>query len=325
MKFVTFTRKDIENDQNRIGVLTKSESDIIDLQESYSAAYGKTTACFDTMIALMESGEAGLALVKELKDREDAVKVPSDKAKLCAPIPRPRSMRDMMCHELHILQCRRTMARLGGMDVEKKEQENPDYFKPDKYWYEMPLYYKGNCDSFSGNEDEILFPPQEDKRDFELELAVVIGKKIKDVSPEDALDAVFGYTIFNDFSARSTQLYECSSQNHLGPAHGKDFDTGNSLGPCIVTPDEFDVNNADMIAKINGEEWCHGNTRDMYHSVNDAIAYASRSETIYPGSIIGTGTVGNGCGLENNRFLNVGDKVELEIKGIGKLTNYIKA
>jgi 2-keto-4-pentenoate hydratase/2-oxohepta-3-ene-1,7-dioic acid hydratase in catechol pathway len=108
----------------------------------------------------------------------------------------------------------------------------------------------------------------------------------------------------------------------LGPAKGKDFDTGNVFGPWIVTADELaDPYSLEMVARVNGEEWSRGNSGQMHHRFEDLIAWVSRSETLHPGEILGSGTVGTGCGLEQGRFLEAGDLVELEIEGIGVLRN----
>jgi 2-keto-4-pentenoate hydratase/2-oxohepta-3-ene-1,7-dioic acid hydratase in catechol pathway len=158
--------------------------------------------------------------------------------------------------------------------------------------------------------------------DFELELACVIGKTGKDIQPEAALNHIFGFTIFNDFSARDAQYAEM--EGRLGPAKGKDFDTGNVLGPWIVTLDEIgDPHNLRMDARVNGERWGGGTSRSMHHSFNAILAHISRSETIRAGEVIGSGTVGTGCGNEVGRKLSPGDVVELEIEKIGVLRNRI--
>jgi 2-keto-4-pentenoate hydratase/2-oxohepta-3-ene-1,7-dioic acid hydratase in catechol pathway len=119
-------------------------------------------------------------------------------------------------------------------------------------------------------------------------------------------------------SARDAQAIEMVGM--LGPAKSKDFDTGNVMGPCLVTADEIgDPYDLNMIARVNGEEWGRGNTRDMRWQFEDLIAHISRSETLYPGEVLGSGTVGNGCGLEQLRFLKPDDVIELEIDGIGIL------
>jgi 2-keto-4-pentenoate hydratase/2-oxohepta-3-ene-1,7-dioic acid hydratase in catechol pathway len=110
----------------------------------------------------------------------------------------------------------------------------------------------------------------------------------------------------------------------LGPCKGKDFDNGNAMGPCLVTADEIpDPYNLTMICRVNGEEWGRGNTSSMYWKFEDLIAHISQSETLHPGEFFGSGTVGNGCGLESMRFLEHGDVIELEVEGIGILRNRV--
>ena len=124
-------------------------------------------------------------------------------------------------------------------------------------------------------------------------------------------------------SARDVQAQDMRSQSGLG-GRSKDFDTGNVLGPCLVTADEFaDPYNLAMVARVNGEEWSRGNTGQMDHRFEDVLAHVSRNQTVHPGEVFGSGTVPSGCGLEHNRFLEDGDVIELEVEGIGVLRNRI--
>ena len=159
--------------------------------------------------------------------------------------------------------------------------------------------------------------------DYELEIGMVLGRTGVKISREQAGEYIFGYTIFNDLSARDTQLLEMEGQ--LGPTQGKDFDGGNVFGPCIVTADEFSPDDARMTVRVNGEVRSEGRSGDMMYSFEDLIAYISRDETLYAGEILGSGTVGGGCGLEAGKLLESGDVVELEIEGIGSLRNRIIA
>ena len=153
-------------------------------------------------------------------------------------------------------------------------------------------------------------------------VAIIIGKPAFRVSIADAMDYVAGYTIFNDISARDAQAIEMGGM--LGPAKGKDFDKANAFGPCIVTADEIgDPYALDMIVRVNGEERSRGNSGTMHWKFEDLIAHVSRGETLHPGEILGSGTVGDGCGLEHLRFLEDGDVVELEIERIGVLRNRV--
>jgi 2-keto-4-pentenoate hydratase/2-oxohepta-3-ene-1,7-dioic acid hydratase in catechol pathway len=158
--------------------------------------------------------------------------------------------------------------------------------------------------------------------DFECEFGCYIGKPGRDIPKEKAREHIFGYTIFDDFSARDEQTKDMPGQ--LGPAKGKDFDGGNAMGPCLVTADELkDPYTLAMIARVNGEEWNRGNSSTMRWKFEDCIAHVSRSETLHPGEFFGSGTVGGGCGLEHLRFLKSGDVVELEVEGIGVLRNRV--
>lgn len=192
-------------------------------------------------------------------------------------------------------------------------------------WYEIPAYYNGNHRAFIGHGHEVRFPPEETKRDFELELAIVIGKPTRDVDEADALDHVAGYSILNDWSARATQVE--FMKIGLGPAKGKDFATG--LGPVLVIPDPDDpfdpTGPVRMQARVNGETWADNDLATIHHPVAKLVSYASEGQTLLPGDVLGTGTVGGGCGFELDRYLSPGDEVELEIDGIGVLRNRVAA
>ena len=164
------------------------------------------------------------------------------------------------------------------------------------------------------------------KFDYELEWGVYIAVQGRDIPASRAAEHVGGYTIFNDFSARDLQFAEMRSR--LGPAKGKNFDTGNAMGPCLATPEALpDPYNLVMTARVNGEEWSRGNTGEAYWRFEALIEHISRDETLYPGDFIGSGTcsgaLGMGCGLELGRFLSPGDVVELEVEGIGILRNRV--
>jgi 2-keto-4-pentenoate hydratase/2-oxohepta-3-ene-1,7-dioic acid hydratase in catechol pathway len=159
--------------------------------------------------------------------------------------------------------------------------------------------------------------------DFELEVAAIIGKRGKDIAAESAREYIFGYTIYNDFTARDAQLTEMLGM--LGPAKGKSFDMGNAMGPVIVTKDEIaDVRTLGVKVRINGHVFAEETCGAMLHTFEDMIAFVSRCETIYPGEVFGSGTVGGCCGLERSQFLSDRDVVELEVDGIGVLTNRVE-
>ena len=226
-----------------------------------------------------------------------------DQVQLLPPLPRPNSLRDFILFEGHF---RRAYDAQG--------------VGPPQAWYKMPIYYKGNPAAMIGHGQELDWPSYTEKLDYELEMALIVGKEGRDIPIEEAHEYVFGFACLNDFSARDIQMDEMSAR--LGPAKGKDFAT--AIGPWIVTVDEVgDYHNLNMEARINGEAWSQGNCRDMYHSWERMIQHVSMDETIYPTDVLGSGTVTRGCGLELDRWLQPGDVVELEIENIGVLSNKI--
>jgi len=186
----------------------------------------------------------------------------------------------------------------------------------------VPAYYKGMPDTVIGPGDEIPWPAWTDHPDHELELAAVLGPEpVRDLAADGAARAIFGWTIWNDLSARDVQVRELPIG--MGPGKAKDWDGSNVLGPCIVTPDEFDATAAVMRVRVNGEVWGEDTSAHMHHTFADMVAYASRSQTLRPGEVIGSGTAAGGSGLELGRKLSEGDVVELEVEGIGVLRNRI--
>jgi 2-keto-4-pentenoate hydratase/2-oxohepta-3-ene-1,7-dioic acid hydratase in catechol pathway len=271
---------------------------------------------FRDMLALIDGGEAALEEARAVT-RAPKATIALSSVRLLAPIPVPRQMRDFNAFERHLRQARANRYLILGSD-----RVSPEQIEIPKVWYDQPLYYKCNRFSVIGPDAVVIRPKYSRLLDYELELAVVIGRKGKDIKRDDARAHIFGYTIFNDFSARDAQIREMQGQ--LGPAKGKDFDTGNALGPWLVTADEIpNPYDLDMVARVNGEEWSRGNSGTLYHRIEDMIAHLSADETIYPGEVIGCGTVGGGCGLELGRFLEPGDVIELEISGLGVLRNRV--
>ena len=263
------------------------------------------------MVELVEAGADGLQAVRDaLADPRGRAVIAQDDVQMRCPI-RPVQYRDCLVFEEHLLNSFAQAEKMTG---------RPFAIPP--VWYDQPIYYKGNRMSFIGADQDVIWPSYAEHLDVELEMAIVIGKGGKDITAADAPDHIWGYTILNDVSARDAQMREMPGQ--LGPAKGKDFDTGNILGPWIVTADEIAHPVAlDMELRVNGERWGGGNSRAMHHTFARIIEHISASEPLYPGEVIGSGTVGTGCGLETGRRLAPGDLFELEIEGIGVLRNRI--
>ena len=254
----------------------------------------------------MTTTEAMQGLVERTPQWETIIQqspVSLSETTLLPPVECPGAFLDFYTFEEHV----RTARRKRGLEIVPE-------------WYEFPVWYNGSPRCFSGHESTVHFPKHENKKDYELELAIVIKKPCHRVTLEDAGEYIGAYTIVNDFSAR--QLQENIMKVGLGPAKAKDFNTG--LGPWLVTPEEIpDPRNLTMRAWVNGELWSEGNSGSSHFTFAQMIAFASEDQTLYPGDILASGTVGTGCGLEQDRFLKTGDKVELEIEHIGRLTHWV--
>lgn len=308
MKLITF---DLASGERHIGALLAGEQTLVD----FTAASGGAPA-FGDMLALIDGGTPALAQARELLAQAARPLRLAD-VTLCAPLPEPRQMRDFLCFEKHWRQARAN-GHLFGIAGER----DPAKVELPQVWYEEPIYYKCNRFSVVGTGTDIVRPSYCQMLDYELEFAVITGKGGKNIRRENAREHIFGYLIFNDVSARDQQRREMAGT--LGPTKGKDFDTGNVLGPWLVTADEVpDPYNLTMVARVNGEEWSRGNSGEMRHRFEDILAHASRDETLHAGEFFGSGTVGGGCGLEQGRFLQHGDVVELEISGLGMLRNRV--
>ena len=309
MKLVTFLTP--ANEQH-IGALANDDALIVDFTGTDAAPH------FRDMLSLIDGGPKALDQARALRESSKAVVVPAAGQKLLAPVPEPRQMRDCLCFEKHLKQARAAiqMRQHPGTTVD------PEAIPLPEIWYKQPIYYKGNRFSVIGPEADIQWPSYSKLLDYEMEFCIFTGKGGKNIKRDAARDHIFGYSIFNDVSARDAQSEEMAGQ--LGPAKGKDFDTGNVIGPWLVTADEIpDPYNLTMTVRVNGKQRSRGNSGEMHHRFEDILAHVSRDETIHAGEFFGSGTVGGGCALEIGGFLEPGDVVELEVTGLGVLRNKI--
>jgi fumarylacetoacetate (FAA) hydrolase len=274
-----------------------------------------------TLETMLESWHENLALARDVlaegatpagAKATALARRPLDQLAVLPPVAHPPTVRDAYAFEAHV---RNARAR-RGLDVPPE-------------WYDEPVYYYSNPGSLRGHRQPVAKPAWTDALDYELELAWVIGTRVKDVRPDDWRAVVAGFTILNDWSARDAQRREMAVG--LGPAKGKDFAT--SLGPSLVTLDELDGTwerhrpALAMEATVNGRRLSRGNARDMHYTVGEIVARASRDVYLLPGDVFGSGTVGTGCLLELgpdvHRWLQPGDEVTLTIERLGALTNPI--
>jgi len=192
--------------------------------------------------------------------------------------------------------------------------------EPTEALLEIPGYFKGTPFTAVGHDAEVPKPFYTDYFDYELELGYIVGRVCHNLTPDEARQALFGVTIFNDFSARDVQKIEMKIG--MGPGKGKDFAFG--IGPWIVTMDEIGrLDDLEMMVRINGKECSRGNSAETVWSPGESLAYMSISEYVQPGDLFASGTVGNGSGLEIDRRLEAGDVLELEVSRIGTLRTKI--
>ena len=255
-------------------------------------------------------------LVKSPKYNSNSQKISIDELELIAPLPTPNSFRDAYAFRQHVEAGRKNR----GLNM------IPEYD-------EFPVFYFSNHNSIVGPGIVDVYKKHLEKLDFELEIAIIIGKKGINIKASDANKYIFGYTIMNDWSARELQMKEMKL--NLGPAKGKDFAT--SIGPYITTTDELEQFKVDnnrydipLTAHVNGTKLSEDNLKNMTWSFADIIERASYGTNLYPGDIIGSGTCGTGCLLEINgssdkkQWLQNGDVVEIDAGILGKLSNKVR-
>lgn len=300
MKLVTFQNT---SGESRIGWIKGDQ--VVDMQLADASLPTE-------MLSFIDNHEVYFSRIKSLGEVQAHYNL--SEVKLLAPLPNPRSFRDYIGFEQHMLNASKSFGHTIG-----------------QAWYEMPIFYFTNHQAIYGPEDEIKKPAKETRMDLELEMACIIGKKGKDIPASEAKKHIFGYTVYNDFTARAIQKREMEIP--LGPHKGKDF--ANAIGPWIVTADEMeqymgenDRFNIRMTSRINGVTVCEGNYNTVHYSFLQMIERASENNVnLMPGDILGSGTLGSGSLVENNftvhRPLEPGDVVELEIEGIGILRNKV--
>jgi fumarylacetoacetate (FAA) hydrolase len=285
----------------------------------------------DSMNEFLNGGEE---LMDRAKNVDQQIKSGEITAKeeiffeILAPIPHPKSCRDGYAFRQHVASARRN----------RRVDMIPEF---DQY----PIFYFTNHNAIQGVGDIECMPDHFEKLDFELEASIVIGKKGRNIKASEADNYIAGYMIMNDMSARTLQMEEMLL--NLGPAKGKDFST--VIGPWLVTPDELEAYKIpakaghtgnsyalDMKCWVNGVEVSSGSMGDMDWTFAEIIERCSYGVDLLPGDVIGSGTVGTGCFLELNgtgllndpnfkpQWLQDGDIVEMEITGLGRLTNTIR-
>jgi 2-keto-4-pentenoate hydratase/2-oxohepta-3-ene-1,7-dioic acid hydratase in catechol pathway len=331
MKILTYKRPTVFGTQKRLGILYNDKT-IVDVNFTWQAIFERfgyyapdkradllapnSLATFlklyqDASISKLQEtlqcwGDLASRGILKTKNQADIALHILDANDLTFDVPLDEiaMYRDFYAHEKHVKK-----------GFEKRNEPVPEA------WYEIPAYYKGGNTGFIGDGDIIPWPYYSQQLDYELELGVVIGRDGKNVKAKDIKKHIFGFTILNDISARDIQRKEMSIR--LGPAKGKDWCS--VMGPVIVTFDEFNYEepNLLMTAAVNGTEWSRGYSGDSHYTWAQMIEHMSMEEWIRATDFIGSGTVGTGCGLELDRWIQPGDLLELTIDKIGTLKNIV--
>ena len=325
MKLATYR----SDGKEKVGLVHEDDTRLFDVGNA-AGREGKEDAAFASMLSLIDAGPTALDEARALFDkhgRDATLSEDVGSVEILAPVPEPRQMRDGMSFPLHILQAPRGQLKLaarakGDMAALARIDAEPLGELPEVY-RKQPIFYITNRFSVRGTNTTVKWPRYSQVMDYELEFGIITKNKGANISAAKAKDHIFGYTIFNDFSARDAQRVEM--EGRLGPAKGKSFDGGNVMGPWIVTPDEIgDPYKLKMEARVNGEVRSRGVSDGMLFSFEEIIAHVTKDETLMPGEFIGSGTVGNGCGLELGWYLEHGDTIELEVEKIGVLKNRVE-
>ena len=288
---------------------------------------GAETVVLRDMLALIKAGPEALREVARLAGRhagDRSLWLPLGELDFLSPVPVPEQIRDASMFPQHIRNAAAGMrriraARAGRAPAEEEARplaEVPEAFR------RQPIFYFQNRFNVVGHDATVTWPAASEVMDFELEFGVFIGRDGRDIPREKARDHIFGYAIYNDFSARDVQADEMEAG--FGPAKSKSFAGANAIGPWIVTGDEIpDPAALEASVTVNGELWGRSDSSGMLHDLDGIIAYLSRDETLKAGEFIGLGTMGQGCGLELGRYLRHGDVVELSVERIGRLRNRV--
>lgn len=324
MKLVTYIREDVD----QLAMLVNGQLyNLQDLHPELPTTMHMFLQMWEEVIDLAKAIDARLK--EGHSPRANIHGVPFEEVQLLAPVPFPTSCRDGYAFRQHVAAARRN----------RRVDMIPEF---DQY----PIFYFTNHNAIQGPGDIFCMPDHFQQLDFELEAAIVICKRGRNIPASEADDYIGGYMIMNDMSARLLQMEEMKL--NLGPAKGKDFST--AIGPMLVTPDELEPYripakeghtgnnyNLKMRCWVNGVQVSEGNMGDMDWTFAEIVERCAYGADILPGDVIGSGTVGTGCFLELNgtgklndpnyqvQWLQAGDVVEMEIDGLGKLTNTIVA
>ncbi len=279
------------------------------------------------VVAFLGAGQVARQEAARLLDQVAGLDLPDPDLTPILPF-QPLTFRDFMLYEQHAIDAAKGLARRFLPKVwpvlrlyERVTGKPHPKLRPKPIWYEKPIYYMGTSVNFYTEGDTIPWPSYTRALDYELELGVVIASPLHNATPQEALQAIGGFVVINDFSARDVQYAEMTSG--FGPVKAKNFANGMSV--AVVTADEVlpYVDQLSVQVTVNGEVWGQGTTAGPQHSLGAMVAYASLGEKVLPGEVMAGGTIPGCSGMETGRWLSPGDEITLTIERVGSLTNRI--
>lgn len=303
----------------------------LDSIEKIDVKYGAKGQLSTNLLSVLELGEQGWSdIYEELFASWTLSKKPvlEEGRAVIAPYS-PKSFRDFMLYEKHLIDSTRGYVkrfmpaayRLSQV-IETITRRPFKKFYPHPLWYKQPVYYFGNHMNFLSEGDSIIWPSHTKALDYELELGAILNKPLYNASTDEALDAIGGYVVLNDVSARDVQKSEMDSG--FGPQRAKHF--VNAMSSEVVTADEArsELDTLSGSVSINGKKVSSCDGRNAHYSLAEAIAFVSTDERLHSGELFGSGTLPGGSGLENGSWLSPGDTLTLQLDGIGSLSNSIE-
>jgi 2-keto-4-pentenoate hydratase/2-oxohepta-3-ene-1,7-dioic acid hydratase in catechol pathway len=320
MRLVTFEVATPVGPVRRVGALRDGDREVVDLNAGYrwlAGSRGETApgALADyllppDMISLISRREIALPAAAQVLEAVTGRPVTGEggsvvfdryEVKLLSPVPRPLSMREFSEYNEHMSR------RLAGIQRARR-------------WYEFPAHlYNGNPLSVDGPEEPLIWPDFCDQFDPEPEIGFFVARRGSNLTREEAADCIAGYTLFIDSSARDDHV---RGNPAIGSFKGKDFH--NIIGPCLVTPDEFDARSGRAWIKVNGELWWDYDIgHERRYDAADLVAFASDSEVVQPGDFFTMGTIGTGAAVDLGRWVRPGDEFEFGVDGLGVLRHTV--
>lgn len=279
------------------------------------------------LLRVLELGRAGWQRLEEALDAYTDDIDTAAEVQLMRPFD-PLSFRDFLLFEQHFIDASRGFVKRFLPQkykylalYERIMKKTHPKLKPPAIWYEQPLYYFGNHLNFLTDDEDIEYPSHTKALDYELELGAILAEPLLDATPKEATDAIGGYVVLNDLSARDVQVPEM--QSGFGPQKAKHFQ--NAMSAIVVTADEINqnINHLKASVTLNGLKTIPCTTEHMQYSLGEAIAHASKSEQLYAGELFGSGTLPGGSGMENGCWLQQGSVLSLKIDAIADLTNRV--